>query len=270
LSKIHFISGLPRSGSTLLENILAQNPRFNATATSGILDIIFSVRNNWDDLIEFKACPNDEGKLRVMKGMLNAYHNTDKVAFDKSRGWCAYLELAEALIERPAKVLVPVRDVRDVVASFEMLWRKNASMRQFAQEKQAYFQWQTQDGRVKAWLDFGHPVGLAYNRIKDAVHRGFGDRMLFVKFNDLTERPEHTMKEIYEFLDEEYFEHNFDHVEQVTYEDDTIHGIKDLHTIRNKVEPVPSKWKEVLGAEFEHLGQLNFWEQQCQQTNTQK
>lgn len=35
--KYYFISGLPRSGSTLLANILAQNPRFHATATSGIL-----------------------------------------------------------------------------------------------------------------------------------------------------------------------------------------------------------------------------------------
>ena len=34
----HFISGLPRSGSTLLANLLAQNPRFHSTATSGILN----------------------------------------------------------------------------------------------------------------------------------------------------------------------------------------------------------------------------------------
>ena len=84
--------------------------------------------------------------------------------------------------------------------------------------------------------------------------------MLFVKFKDLTENPKLTMQEIYKFLDEPYFEHDFNDVKQVTYEDDTVHGIKDLHTIRSKVEPVESKWKEVLGAEFEHLKSLNFWE----------
>lgn len=257
---IHFISGLPRTGSTLLENILAQNPKFNATATSGILDIIFGVRNNWSQLIEFRASPNDEALLRVMKGILNSYHNTDKITFDKSRGWTAYLELAEMLIERKAKVLVPVRDIREVLASFEMLWRKNSTFRQLAQEKDNYFNWQTQQGRINAWLENSQPVGLAYNRVKDAVHRGFGDRMMFVRFEDLTERPEQAMKEIYKFLDEDYYQHDFNNVKQVTWENDDIHGIKGLHDIRSKVEPVSSKWKEVLGSEFEHLKDLNFWD----------
>ena len=33
---IHFISGLPRSGSTLLAGILRQNPRFHAGMTSPV------------------------------------------------------------------------------------------------------------------------------------------------------------------------------------------------------------------------------------------
>jgi len=55
---IHFISGLPRSGSTLLANLLAQNPRYHSTATSGILEILFQVRNNWDKVAEFRAAPD--------------------------------------------------------------------------------------------------------------------------------------------------------------------------------------------------------------------
>ena len=257
---MHFISGLPRAGSTLLENILAQNPRFNATATSGIMDIMFGVRNSWNNLVEFKAAPNDEGLLRVLQGILNSYHNSDKITFDKSRGWLSQLEMAEEVLGRKAKVLVPVRDMRDVVASFEMLWRKNAPYRQLAQESNDYFNWQTQQGRVNAWLSNTQPVGLAYNRIKDAVHRGFADRMLFVQFDDLTTNPEQTMRAIYSFLGEEYYEgHNFDHVEQVTSENDEVHGIKGLHTIRNKVEPVSSKWEQVLGSDFINLDELNFW-----------
>jgi sulfotransferase len=61
--KYFFVSGLPRSGSTLLENLLAQNPRFHATATSGIMDVMFATRNNWSNMIEFQASPNDEALL---------------------------------------------------------------------------------------------------------------------------------------------------------------------------------------------------------------
>ena len=36
----HFISGLPRSGSTLLAALLKQNPRFHASMTSGLGSLV--------------------------------------------------------------------------------------------------------------------------------------------------------------------------------------------------------------------------------------
>lgn len=47
---IHLMAGLPRSGSTLMCNILNQNPRFHATSTSGILDIVLTIRNQWENV----------------------------------------------------------------------------------------------------------------------------------------------------------------------------------------------------------------------------
>lgn len=260
--KFHFVSGLPRSGSTLLMNILAQNPRFGVSATSGIMDIMFGVRNNWDTLLEFRAHPDPEAKKRVLKGILENYYTaTDKpVVFDKSRGWLSMIQMYEFVFEQQAKVIVPVRDIRDVIASFEKLWRKNSSSSQNPEEQQFYFDFQSVDGRIKTWLRGDQPVGLAYNRIVDAVKRGFSDRMFFVRFEDLTTEPKKTMERVYEFLGEEYFEHNFDTIEQVTWEDDEVHGIKGLHDIRSKVAPIPSQWNDILGPQVQPLGDLNFWD----------
>jgi len=259
--KYYFISGLPRSGSTLLCNILAQNPRFHATGTSGIMDIMFGVRNSWNNLVEFKAAPNDAGLKRVLKGILeNFYADIDKpVIFDKCRGWTSLITMAEEAIGEKAKILVPVRDMRDVLASFEKLWRENSGTTQIAQESMNYFKFQTVEGRTDVWMQADQPVGLSYNRITDAIKRGLGDRMFLIDFDDMTTDPKGTFKKIYEFLGEEYYEHNFDHVEQVTWEDDSIHGFKNLHTIRNKVEPIPPRWPKVLGSFAEKFGTLNFW-----------
>lgn len=252
MKNFYFLSGLPRAGSTLIANLLHQNPRFHVSGTSGILDIMFSVRNNWDELIEFKANPNEEAKKRVLRGILeNYYANVEEpVICDKSRGWLAYLEMAEMILERPAKVIVPVRDIRDILASFEKLWRKGAATRQIAQEQENYFKWQTVEGRCEIWASSDQPVGLAYNRIKDAITRGFQDRMHLVRYEELTRNPARTMMLLYNFLEEDYYEHNFNHVEQIIFEQDAVYGLgSDLHTIRTKVEPQPPQWPEVLGEE---------------------
>jgi sulfotransferase len=249
MKTLYFISGLPRAGSTLLANILAQNPRFHSTHTSGCLDVLFAIRNNWDTLIEHKAHPVPEKLLSVLRAVFTAYHDdvTRPVVFDKSRGWLTYIEFIENIMGCKAKVLVPVRPVIDILASFEKLYRETSKVRRVPGEAENYFQFQTVQGRCNYWMRQEQPVGLALNRLGDVTKRGLQDRLHFVPFDILTTNPEKKMKEIYDFLGEKYYKHNFDHVEQVTQEDDEIHGFVNLHKIRNKVEPVKSSALEILG-----------------------
>lgn len=250
----YFLSGLPRSGSTLLCNILAQNPRFFVSAaTSGCHDVLFNIRNQWDKLIEHQAEGVNYDQLRnVMEAALEAYHVTDKpVVIDKGRGWLSLIEMIEFIKGEKCKVIVPVRDVAEILASFEQLWRRSTGASQWAFEQVDYFKSQTIDGRCDIWASQGQPVGLAYNRVKDALARGHADRLLFVEFDDLTRNPQESMQRIYSFLGEKPFEHNFKNVEQVTKEDDVnVHRIPGLHTIRPAVAPVPRKALEILGPEL--------------------
>ena len=45
MKKIFFNSSLPRSGSTLLQNLIAQNPDFYCTPTSGLADYLLGAKN---------------------------------------------------------------------------------------------------------------------------------------------------------------------------------------------------------------------------------
>lgn len=263
--KTHFfISGLPRAGSTLLCNILAQNPRFFVSpATSGCHDVLFGIRNQWDRLIEHQAEGVNYDQLRgVMRAALNAYHVTDKpVVIDKGRGWLSLIEMLEFIKGEPAKIIVPVRDIAEILASFEQLWRKSTGQSQWAFEQSDYFKAQTVEGRCDIWANHSQPVGLAYNRVKDALSRGYGHSLLFVEFDDLTQFPGKTMDRIYAFLGEAPFAHNFQHVEQVTREDDVnVHRIPDLHTIRPVVAPVPKRALQILGHELvQRYSNLEIW-----------
>ncbi len=259
--KFYLISGLPRSGSTLLCNILNQNPRFRATPTSGVLQMLLAIRNNWNSIAAFSAVRNEPAKLRVLRAMLVAfYEDVDKpVIFDKNRGWPGHFEMAEELLGYKPKMLVTVRDVRDVLASFEKLWRKESRTGRTPQERGHPEEMKTITGRAEVMMRSKQPVGDSYNRMKDALQRGHGDSMHFVTFENLTSKPAEVMAEVYRFLGEEPFAHDFENVEQTTQEDDFFHGFTDLHTIRREVKPVPSDWREILGPFAESFGKFNFW-----------
>ena len=249
---IYFLAGLPRSGSTLLANILAQNPRLYLTPTSGIVDMLVQVRNGWDRNDAFQAMErgrSERVKERVLRAMLQAYFADveQPVCIDKNRYWAEFLEMAAVLVggRERVKVLVTVRDLRDVVASFERLYRKTSALGQLPQEAATALKFKTALGRVEAFVDDAQPVGRAYNAIRDAVTRGWKDRMHFIDYADLTRKPQEVLTGIYDFLGETPCEHNFEHVEQVTFEDDFVYGFKDLHTIRPRVEPQAAQWPQV-------------------------
>lgn len=251
MKNFYFISGLPRSGSTLLCNILSQNEDlFVSKATSGCHDVLFGVRNQWDQLIEHQAEGVDYDQLkRVLQNILNSYHSTDKnIVIDKGRGWLSLIEMVEFIINQTPKIIVPVRNLTEIFSSFEKLWRNSTGQSQWSFEKEDYFKVQTVEGRCEVWANETQPVGLAYNRIKDAISRGYKDRLLFVEFDELTSQPYKTLQKVYSYLGLPSFEHNFNNVEQYTMEDDEgVHRIPNLHKIRPRVIPVPHDSKNILG-----------------------
>jgi len=261
-----YISGLPRSGSTLLCNILAQNPEFCVSkSTSGLHDVLFNIRNQWDKLIEHQAGGVDYDQLkRVLNATMNAYYDTDRIVVDKGRGWLSLLEVTEFITGEKPKVIVPVRDIAEILASFEKLWRKSTGQSQWNIEQKDYFLTQTVAGRCELWTRRDQPVGLAYNRVVDALQRGYGDCLCFMEMDALTYSPDQTMREIYQFLGLPEFQHNFNNVEQVTQEDDLgVHRIPDLHNIRPSVQPVPKCASAILGPQLvQHYSGQEVWRKQ--------
>jgi len=246
---IYFVAGLPRSGSTLLMNILGQNPRFHVTPTSGILDMPTLVRNNWDKNDANQARERNENEMlerNVMRGMLRGYfeHVAQPVCIDKNRYWLEYLEMAAEVLGGPEqlRVLVTVRDLRDVAASFERLFRKTSALNQVPLEVNNLVKSKTAQGRFELFIDDAQPVGRAFNAVRDAITRGWRERLHFIDYAELTAKPAEVMARAYHFLGEAPFAHDFDHVEQLTVEDDYAYGFKDLHKIRAKVEPQAPSW----------------------------
>lgn len=252
MKNIYYQSSLPRAGSTLLQNIFAQNPDFYVTPTSGVLELIYAARANYTNSMEFKAQDAktmQDGFLGFCReGMMGFYNAiTDKpFVLDKSRGWGIHYDFLNAIYPEP-KIICMVRDLRDIYASMEKNYRKNP------EKANPIVDWSKMQGttvakRIDIWANT-IPVGMALERLSEIHRLGNDKHILFVKYEDLCLYPETEMQRMYSYLGLPYFEHDFDNIEQVTKEDDEVYGIFGDHTIRTALEPTKSKAKTLLGAD---------------------
>jgi len=250
MEKIFYQSSLPRAGSTILQNILAQNPDIYTTPTSGVLELLFAARANYTNSAEFKAQNAEQMKAGFLafcrEGMRGFYEAITEKPYivDKSRGWGIHFDFIHQVYSNP-KIICMVRDLRDVFCSMEKNFRKNP------EKASPLIDWSKSQGttvakRIDLWAN-GVPVGMAIERLSEMIRLGIDKHILFVKYEDLCMYPEREMTKIYNYLELPYFEHDFDNIEQVTKEDDEVYGVFGDHTIRQKLEPMQSQAKTILG-----------------------
>lgn len=249
---VHFVSGLPRSGSTLLVNLLGQNPGLHVTPMNDLIEHVVQARNTWMTFAGFRSQGLGNVKPRILgmlKGMFRGFYAPELAAgrtiLDNSRAWLAYIELVEEVFERKVKLLVTVRAVEDTVASFEKLHRLYPLTKPPPQQPFA-FKSQTVQGRAEEVLSPGGVIGVTVNRLRDALHRKLMDRLILVPYRQLTMRPREVAAAVGAALGLPAHNYNPEQVEHLTQEDDTVHGMP-LHRIRSKVEPETAcAWQDVL------------------------
>jgi len=256
--KAHFISGLPRSGSTLLAALLRQNPRFHAAMTSPVGGLVDRILEAMSEDNEFSVFISPEQKRALILSIFSAYYHpqSDKeVIFDTNRLWCGKLPLIRELFPE-AKVICCVRNIAWIMDSIELLIRRNAFdvSRLFnnpAERATVY-------SRTEALSQGSRLVGYAYNALKEAFYSEESASILLVDYDLLTKKPDKTMSLIYQFLGEEPFEHDFDNVQYQEPEFDKRLQTKGLHQVRAKVE-FKSRTTILPPDLFERFDGLSFW-----------
>lgn len=247
---VYYQSSLPRAGSTLLQNIIGQNPQFHVTPTSGMIDLMLGTRIGYNGNKESNAGDKDmwrEGFYSYCREGFKGYikNLTDKpYVLDKNRAWGSYYSLLNKINDNP-KIVFMVRDLRPLFASMEKKFRSNPDIDDGLLDN-ANLRNITTHQRVETWSS-GHPIGYAVNKLHQSILDGTAKNFLFIRYEDLCENPEPQLKSIYEFFNVEYFQHDFKNIPQVTIEDDTVHGIYGDHIIRNTLGMLPDDSKQILG-----------------------
>ena len=231
---LHFISGLPRSGSTLLAGLLRQNPRFHAGIISPMGPIYMALQEATSAKSETAVFVSPAQKERLLRAAFAAFYEDlgpDHVIFDTSRLWCAKLSGLARLFP-DARLICCVRHVPWIMDSFERLVRRNAfdlsGIFSFEKSNTVY-------GRLDGLSKEGGTVGFAWNALKEAYYGEHADRLILLRYESLAESPGDTLRKLYTLLGQPWFAHDFDNVTFDAGDFDARLGTPGLHDVRGKV-----------------------------------
>jgi sulfotransferase len=230
IEQIHFISGLPRAGSTLLTALLRQNPRFRAGISSPMAGIYIALQEAVSAKGESAVFLDDATRERILEGSFRSFYETveeGRTIFDSHRLWCAKLSGLKRLFPE-ARVIACVRHVPWIMDSFERLIRANPF------QLSGIFSYEganTVYGRLEGLAKESGTVGFAWNALKEAYFGEQADRLILLRYESLTQRPRETLRRLYEL------EHDFETLAFDAEEFDRRLGTPGLHRLRPKVQP---------------------------------
>lgn len=258
LPRYHFISGLPRSGSTLLAALLSQNPRFHAGMTSPVGALVNNMLQQFGAGSEFGPVITTKQRRRLVRGLFDAYyadHSDKEVIFDTNRLWCARLPMLADQFPG-AKVIVCVRNVAWIMDSLERRYRADPYeiTRLFNDDVER----NTVYSRVDTLAQRNRLVGFPWSALKEAFYGEQARSLLLVEYDMLAQAPQKILPLLYQFLEEPPFEHDCENVNYDAPEFDAQLGMSGLHKVRRRVSFETRN--TILPPDlFEKYASLSFW-----------
>lgn len=246
---IFFLSGLPRSGSTLLGSILGQNSKITVTPTSPLLDLL-CLNNEAFSKLNSNYTFDVEGVANgVYEAIIYSYYNQFKtdIVFDKHRGWPRNIIPAKMFVSSSPKIICTVRPISEVITSYIKLIIINKQEDNFVDNtlRSKRLHVSTENRAKVLWEEY------IYDPYQSTMYgiKNYPECLHLVNYDDLVKTPIETMEKIYDFIGlDEYKNYNFNNIDNVCAETkDKAWGLDNLHNIRSKLEKTSTDPKEILG-----------------------
>lgn len=224
-----FLSGMPRSGTTLLTSLLNQRTDVYATPTSNLSGTVGATIKTWQEAKETQASKGTfEDLLRIIDGILKNRYDIDKLVFDKNTNWAHPYVVRTLSCVQDVKIVATVRPMSECVASFVKIAKPdNVSIEMFLKSAPIKFLLESYSNLIQCYTEYP-------------------DKLLLIEYNNLITQPQQELDRISNFVGLEKFKHDFNNVPE-SKEVDIVWKIKDLHKVRKKVSKSKYSVKEVLG-----------------------
>lgn len=246
----YFMAGLPRSGSTLLKSILNQNPEIHTEPVSPVLELTYYNNQYFIDSEQYLGYPKPKSAHKVISSIIDDYYfDIEKpIVIDHCRAWSNNIEMIKTFITSNPKIICPVRNVIEILTSFIAMISRNSDQVSFVDRHLIEMGLEiNNDSRCDYLMSKNGIVEQALWAQSQAFIRGDDKKYLhMVEYDDLILNPKETLKKIYEFLELDEYEHNFEKIENSHREIDDQWYLKDMHHVRQKLEKKSKKPEDIL------------------------
>ena len=186
------LSGLPRSGSTLLSAILSQNPLIHAEGNSAVCQLMWDMQQSCLTTSKEQLLASGREKNTVhdlISQIPNIYYKNmkEKIVVDKCRSWTipANIAMLEKYVDKHYKIIILERSITDIVKSFVKLYNANGIY---------------DDIENKLLMPNSEPIMRSISGINWAKKHNKHGHFLFINYDDLIGNTEATIKKIYSIL----------------------------------------------------------------------
>ena len=256
MQQLHYCLGLPRTASTLIMNILSENPRIFTTGTCAMPYFVDACQTRSNEVSEFIALDKDvlhNSYINFLRQGMRGWYEamTDKpIVFSKSRIWSEYFPHTFA-IDPNSKYLVIVRDLRDIICSFDSLLWKYPQVG-YGDRENPFYQ-ESFEHRMETYFTdgsslLGRPLHVLPHLMEVAQKNP--NSFFLCKHEHFNEQPRETLQMIYQWLGEPNFEHDLDNIPEPDYkENDTTYRSLVYHKTRTKLEKLEPRWPKIMTEE---------------------
>ena len=244
--KVHALGGTPRSGSTLLCNLLNTRPDTFASSSSPLAPSVVAAAQALAGRPEFTSELGNDPRgtqargVSALQGLIRGWyaHRKEQVVIDKDRSniWLLNREMFRSACPG-SKLVITVRDPRAVMGS--ILKRQDTHpMTQMGG---------TVADRATALFGASGLVGTAMRSVENILalqnaNPALVDHVIFVAYEGFVANPGPTMAALDQALGLDPYEYDFDNVPRYATDRDELYGFLWPHDGSGKVEVKEPDW----------------------------
>ena len=227
------LSGLPRSGSTLLSAILSQNPQIHAEGNSAVCQLMWDMQQSCITSAKEQLLANNRQStvVDIISQIPHIYYknnpSNEKIVVDKCRSWTipANINILHNYIDKNVKIIVLERSVLEIVASFVKLYKDN----NVDATNLALLE-------TKLTTPMSDPIMRSIAGINWAKRNNQNNTFIFINYNELINDTAATIAKIYTFCGWQPFTHDFTNIVIKYHENDEVYGLRGQHKIRKTIK----------------------------------